>query len=170
MDGSGDFFTVLAQDHARFEGRLQALLHAAEALSRTGSNDAARDVIVGTLDFFATEGAQHEEIEEATLFPRIRALPQFQQILSALEFQHRMNRAEGAQLRACLDRVMPGSSGDLRRLALRFVEMHRAHALGEERALFPLAASVLSPATIEDMSREARQRNPAARRTEEQAR
>jgi len=154
-DASRDLFSVLTQDHARFEARLQALLQSADALSRTGSSDADRDVITRTLDFFATEGARHEEIEESTLFPRIRPLPQFKQILGALEFQHRMNRTEGEQLRAYVARFAPGSGPELRRLALRFAEMHRAHALGEERALFPLAASVLSPATIEEMGREA---------------
>lgn len=160
-DGSGDFFTMLTQDHVRFETRLQALLQSADALSRNASNDGERRVILGTLDFFASEGAQHENIEETVLFPRLRPLPQFQQILGALEFQHGMNRAEGGKLRACLDRFAPGSGHELRRQALRFAEMHRAHALGEERALFPLAASVLSPATIEEIRREARQRCPA---------
>ena len=169
-DGSGDFFAVLAQDHARFAGRLQALLQSADALSRTGSSDADRDVIARTLDFFATEGARHEEIEERTLFPRIRPLPQFRQILSALEFQHRMNRTEGEQLRACVDRFVPGNGPELRRCAVRFAELHRAHALGEERALFPLAAAVLPPAAMAEMRREWHERHPAAGRVQEEGR
>jgi hemerythrin-like domain-containing protein len=160
-DGSGDLFAVLAEDHARFETRLQVVSQAADALIRLESDDAAREALARALDFFETEGARHEELEEATLFPRVRPLPQFEQTLKALEFQHGMNRDIGAQLRACLDRFGPGKGSELRRLAQRFTEMHRAHAMGEERALFPLAASVLSPATIEEMGRGLVRRSPA---------
>lgn len=160
-DGSSDIFAVLAEDHARFETRLQALSQAADALSRLEGDDTARDLIASTLDYFETEGARHEELEESTLFPRVRPLPQFEQTLRALEFQHGMNRDIGAKLRACLDRFGPGKGPELQRLAQRFTEMHRAHAMGEERALFPLAASVLSPATIEEMGRGLVRRNPA---------
>jgi len=161
-DGSNDFFAVLTQDHARFELRLQALLQAADALSRNERSDADREVIVRTLDVFATEGARHEELEESALFPHLRPLPQFKQMLSALEFQHRMNRTGAEQLRACIDRFAPGSGAELRRLAQRFAEMHRAHALGEERALFPLAAAALPPATMAQLRRAWHERNPAA--------
>lgn len=153
-----DLFAVLTREHARFEERLKALLEIVEAVRRTEASRADLDAIARALDFFATEGARHEEIEEGTLFPRLRPLRQFKQVLSALEFQHGMNRSEGAQLRACVDRFVPARGVELQRLARRFVEMHRAHAMSEERALFPLAASALAPEAILEMSREARAR------------
>jgi hemerythrin-like domain-containing protein len=153
-----DFFACLVQDHARIEARLKALEQAAGVVGRTESDGAALAVIVETLDFFATEGARHEANEELTLFPRLRSLPEFKQILSALHFQHEMNASEEKQLSACVDRFVSGSEQELRRLAHRFAEMHRGHAVAEERALFPLAASRLSPQVVAEMSREMRER------------
>jgi hemerythrin-like domain-containing protein len=150
----GDFFACLAQDHARIEARLEALERAADAVSKSESDAAALGIVAGTLDFFSTEGAHHEAHEELTLFPRLRPLPAFKQILSALEFQHRMNADEEQKLSACVHRFAPGDGRELRRLALRFAEMQRAHAMAEERAMFPLAASSLSPQVIAEMGRE----------------
>ena len=48
---------------------------------------------------------------------------------------------------------------ELRRLTYRFVEAHRGHAVDEERALFPFAATRLSPMVLLEMGRETRQRN-----------
>jgi hypothetical protein len=82
-DTQVDFFAGLVQDHAQIESRLGALERAAAAVSKTESDAAALGVIAGTLSYFATEGARHEAIEELTLFPRLRPLPEFKQILSA---------------------------------------------------------------------------------------
>jgi len=157
-----DFFADLTQDHARMETRLAALLRAAGTVGTAESSDAALAVVHATLDFLATEGARHEAHEELTLFPRLRSLPEFKQILSALEFQHRMNNTATDELAACLDGFAPEKSRELRRLAVRFVEMYRGHAVAEERALFPLAASVLSPKVLAEMGRELQERNRAA--------
>jgi hemerythrin-like domain-containing protein len=97
-----------------------------------------------------------------TLFPRIRPLPEFKQILSALEFQHRMNDAGGRELAECVERFAPGGGRELLRLALRFAEMHRGHAIAEERALFPLAAATFSPEMLAEMGREMLERERSA--------
>jgi hypothetical protein len=70
-----------------------------------------------------------------------------------------MTNAEGEALAACVERFAPGNGRELLRLALRFVEMHRGHAIAEERALFPLAAARLSPQTIAEMGQEVREPN-----------
>ncbi len=74
-----------------------------------------------------------------------------------------MNDTEGRAFSAFLERFAPGSGRELRRLAARFAEMHRGHAVAEERALFPLAASVLSPELLAEMSREIRERENGKR-------
>ena len=160
-DEAGDFFAVLVQEHAGMEARLRALDRAADSLSRTESDPAALGVIAETLEFFATEGARHEAHEELTLFPRLRPLPEFKQILVAMDFQHRMNGAAGVELAACVERFAPGSGRELRRLATRFVEMHRGHVVAEERAVFPTAAAALSAEALAEMGREMRDRRKA---------
>jgi hemerythrin-like domain-containing protein len=154
-----DFFAGLLQEHARIELRLKELDQAAAALGRDERDPAALGRVAATLDFFAEEGARHEAHEELTLFPRLRPLPEFKQIVSALEFQHRMTAAEGRELSACVAGFGPGSGRDLRRLAYRFAEMHRGHAIAEERALFPLAAARLPPELRAEMLREMRARS-----------
>jgi len=170
-----DFFACLVQDHARIEVRLRALERAAGAVAggevgRVAGDTPALEVLAATLRFFATEGARHEAHEEQTLFPRLRALPEFKQILSALRFQHEMNAAEGKTLSECALRFAPGSERELRRLVHRFAEMHRGHAVAEERALFPLAATMLPPQVVVEMGREMQARNRAAGATGEHSR
>ncbi len=155
---SSDFLASLMKDHAEIETRLAALERAARTVSAADNDAAALGILAATLRFIETEGARHQDHEELSLFPRLRPRPEFKQILSALEFQHRMNDAEGQQLAAFIARYTPGNGRELRRLAFRFVELHRGHAVAEERALFPLAASVLPPEVLTEMSREMRER------------
>ncbi len=143
------------------EVRLAALVDSMNALGRGGDVDAHFGLVSDTLDYFAAEGAVHESLEEALLFPRISSLPQFKQILSALEFQHRMNRAEAEGLRACVERRAAGT--ELRRSSVRFIEMHRGHVVAEECALFPLLPSALTPKELDELSLEARRRVQASK-------
>ena len=156
-----DFFQRLLQEHALIEERLKQLDAAAAALARDERDPKALARVAETLAFFDGDGARHEADEEVTLFPRLRGLPEFRQIVSALEFQHRMTATEGRALAACVEGYAPGSGRELRRLAYRFAEMHRGHALAEERALFPLAAATLAPKVQLELSREMRERNRA---------
>ena len=169
------FFACLVQEHARIEVRLRALERAAAAVcgAEAGSvagNAPALEVIAETLRFFSNDGARHEAHEELTLFPRLWTMPEFKQILSALRFQHEMNAAEGKLLSECAVRFAPGNERELRRLVHRFAEMNRGHAVAEERALFPLAASRLPPQEVVEMGREMRERNRAAGVTGEHSR
>ena len=148
-----DFFAKLVEDHTRIEVQLKELLQAADALNRGEDTDAGLAVMKRTLQFFATEGARHEELEERTLFPHLRGRAAFTQILSAFEFQHRMNRTEGQALAEAIARFAPANRHELRRVAVRFAEMHRGHAVAEERALFPLAASTLPPDVLAELAR-----------------
>ena len=154
MDPGTGLFPRLLQDHARLEERLKRLDEAAAAIGRNEQDPAALAQVAETLAFFGSAGARHEEHEEQTLFPRLRPLSEFKQILSALEFQHRMTASEGRALAACVQTFAPGRGTELRRLAYRFAEMQRGHALAEERALFPLAATRLAPEVQAEMVRE----------------
>jgi len=160
-DPPAEFFARLLQEHARIEQRLKLLDAAALAIGQDERDPQALARVADTLAFFAADGAVHEDHEELTLFPRLRASPEFGQILSALEFQHRMTASEGRELAACVANFQQGSGRELRRLAYRFAEMHRGHALAEERALFPLAQAKLSPRLLAEMVDEMVARNAA---------
>ena len=152
------FFANLLQVHARIEDRLKELERASAAVSTAGQSAAALETIHAVLDFFSSVGSRHQDDEELTLFSRLRSLPAFTQILSALEVQHRMNDDEYAKLSTCVRRFSPSNEGELRGLACRFAEMQRGHMIAEERALFPLAARTLSCEVIAEMEREMRER------------
>jgi hemerythrin-like domain-containing protein len=156
------FFETLTREHAAIEQHLRDLDRAAESASRAQGDAAALDRIALILRFFAREGALHEEHEELTLFPRLRPLRDFRQILSAMEFQHRMNADAERELAAFLEDVPTGAGRELRRLAGRFAELQRGHAIAEERAVFPLAAAALTPGELAEMARELRERRGAA--------
>jgi hemerythrin-like domain-containing protein len=147
------FFTRLRSDHARLETQLRELDRVAVAASSL-DDGVALAIVADTLRFMATEGARHEEREERTLFPRLRELPEFRQILAALEFQHRMNAVEGQALGECAARFAPGQRPELRRLAGRYADANRGHMIAEERALFGLAEQRLAPAVLAAMARE----------------
>src|SRR5690242_21727390 len=108
-DSQADFFPRLLRDHALIEERLKRLDGASAAIGREEGDADALAQVAATLAFFAAEGARHEAHEEETLFPRLRPLDEFRQILSALEFQHRMTASEGRALAACVQSYAPGS-------------------------------------------------------------
>lgn len=137
-----DFFDHLMRAHAQIETRLREL-----EVTEPGA-------MASTLDGFATFAKQHQDDEETILFPRLRALPAFTQMLAAFEFQHQMNETEHAALAASIRAFAPGKEAEIRRAALRFVEVQRAHMLAEETALFPLAKQTLAPDVLAAMSRE----------------
>jgi hemerythrin-like domain-containing protein len=159
-----DFFATLVKDHAGIEARLKELDQAALALSRAAGDAAALEVVSRTLAFFETDGARHEADEELSLLPRLRPLPEFRQILTAMDFQHKMNDAAEQELAACVAKFAPERGRELLRLVLRFVEMHRGHMFAEERAVFPTAASGLSRDDLAEMGREMQDRRRAAPR------
>jgi len=68
-----------------------------------------------------------------------------------------MNDAAGQELVACVEGFAERSR-ELRRLAVRFAEMHCGHIIAEERAIFPTAASALSREVIAEMGREMQER------------
>ena len=155
QDGPVDFFAELVSDHRRIEARLLALEQAVRAPNGPQHDAALLETVAATLAFFATEGARHEEREERELLPRLRSLAGFEQIVAATQFQHRMNTDAAREVAACAERFVPGHGRELRRLALRWVEFQRCHAVAEERALFPLAAERLPAATLAEIAREA---------------
>jgi hemerythrin-like domain-containing protein len=148
------FFGHLLGAHARIEERLVDLERAADTLTDPAGAPRALEAISGVLDFFSTFGVQHNDDEEKTLFPRLRPLPAFAEMLDAFDFQHRMAETEQSTLAASVRGFAPGRAGEIRALAHRFAEVQRSHMLAEERALFPLAEGSLPRSVLVAMSRE----------------
>ena len=146
-----DPFARLVHAHGLIEEQLVHLERAADALRDAAHRAPALEAIADVLTFFSLAGAQHNDDEERTLFPRLRGLPAFTQMLDAFDVQHRMNDAAFAQLVAAARGFAPGAEAKIRDLAFRFADMHRGHIIAEERALFPLAAKALAPDVVAQM-------------------
>jgi hemerythrin-like domain-containing protein len=150
------FFENLVHAHAQIEERLQELERAADGLTDPARVPAALEAMKGVLEFFATFGVDHNDDEEKTLFPRLKSVPGFAQMLEAFDFQHKMAETEQRALLARVQGFAPGKERGLRELAHRFAEVQRAHILAEERALFPLAEKNLPRRVLVEMSEELR--------------
>jgi hemerythrin-like domain-containing protein len=137
------FFLALTRAHAQLEDTLQALELAAEGLTDPQRAPLATQAVLAALTTFTAVSRLHNDDEEKTLFPRLAGRPELAQMLSAFDFQHRMNETEEAALEAGL-RQGTAHGPALRKQVLRFTEMGRAHMLAEERALFPMAEQSLS--------------------------
>jgi hemerythrin-like domain-containing protein len=139
------------RDHREIEARVADLEQAASNLSGGAGHAAALATIADVAHYFASAAARHHAYEEEVLFPRLRQLDDFAQMVPALEFQHKMNDDAYAELRAAVE------AGDAKRIALvapRFAEMHRAHIMAEERSLFAVAATKLSADVLEQLARD----------------
>ena len=153
---STTFFARLLHAHVDMEARLKELERAADGLTREGEGNAALSEAAALVDQIAAVGKRHHDDEAHTLFPRLRPLPEFKQLLDAFDFQHQMNDTEEKARMARLRSDAPGSGLELRKLVYRYTEMHRAHMLSEERVLFTAAEQSLSRAILEELEGELR--------------
>jgi hemerythrin-like domain-containing protein len=124
-----------------------------------------REALAGALSYFQTAGPLHTADEEDSLFPRLRAAvaPEVRQALLLVELLERdHHRADGhhARVEVLCHRWMAAnalSPHDLIDLTAHLTELHtlyRAHIDVEDHDLFPLAARVLTPATVQAIGRE----------------
>lgn len=143
-----DPFTQLVREHRDIEARVALLARAANETRDEARRATALQTIADVLGYFDGPAAIHHAHEEQTLFPQLRPLEAFAQMLAAFEFQHQLVDATYVELCAAFRAYTPGDPSKLRTLAHRFAEMQRAHMIAEERGLFPLAARTLSPETI----------------------
>lgn len=139
-----DPFARLERAHREIEARVAELERAADQTNQDALRTRALESLAASLAYFRGPGAIHHADEEHTLFPRLRPLEGFAQMLAAFDFQHQMNDTAFAELQAAFDAYQPGASSRLPELAHRFAELQRAHILAEERVLLPQAARALT--------------------------
>jgi hemerythrin-like domain-containing protein len=149
-----DPFAQLVAAHREIEARVAELERAADATTDGARRASALETIGEVLGYFDGPAALHHADEEHTLFPQLRPLDGFAQMIPAFDFQHQMNDTTYAELGAAFRAFAPGTPSRLRELAHRFAELQRAHIMAEERALFPLAARTLSADAIQQLARE----------------
>jgi hemerythrin-like domain-containing protein len=153
-DLNQDPFAELLRAHQDIEAHVSELERAADEAGDGTKSAAALATIGEVIAFFEGPGAIHQADEEQTLFPRLRPLATFAQMLAAFDFQHQLTDTTLAQLRTAFRGFSPGAAPKLRQVARQFAEMQRAHMMAEERALFPLAAQALPPEVIVHMREE----------------
>ncbi len=78
----------LVSSHRRLEERLAELADAARALADEDQRDEARAVIDDVLAFLERSVTRHEHDEEASLFPRLGAVPGLGEVLDRLREEH----------------------------------------------------------------------------------
>lgn len=141
----------LMRDHREIEAQVTELERAAENLESVAGRQTALATVNAVVDFFAGSGvgARHHAYEEQVLFPRLRELDDFAQAIGALEFQHKMNDDTYAEL---CDAVQAGDTSRIALAAPRLADMHRAHIMAEERALFPLLATKLPADALAELA------------------
>lgn len=147
-----DPLAELVRAHRDIEVRVAQLETAGRQLQDEAHRAVALTTIKDVLAFFDGPGATHHADEEDSLFPRLRSLEAFSQMLGAFDVQHRMNDETQAELRRAVAEV--GSIQALRSLVGRFVEMNRGHMFAEEQALFPKAAEALSAEALAEIAAE----------------
>ncbi len=95
--------------------------------------EAVRQLVARILDNFDTELAAHFRFEESRLLPLLEAAGEGERVRRTL--------ADHAELRQLIGRLRAGDAGSLR----RYGELLNAHTRFEDRDLFVVAESVLSP-------------------------
>ncbi|MBM4357046.1 MAG: hemerythrin domain-containing protein [Deltaproteobacteria bacterium] len=135
-DGSIDAFGMLRNSHRRLLERLEDLRTAASG----PLDDERRATIDDVLGFLGRAVRRHEADEEASLFPRLAAHPEFAALAGQLTAEH----ATQAELAEALGYALDADDGDtLRRLADDLAASYVRHVEREERELFPAAERLL---------------------------
>lgn len=137
----------LERSHRRLEEACDALVVASTS----------RDIeTVGNVcSFFGRQVRRHEEDEESSLFPRLRAATQSAELRAVLERVSAEHREHEALHRQLEDAVAGRVEGDvwrvIERIADQITRAYRTHIEEEERTLFPAAREVLGAEDLASM-------------------
>lgn len=152
----------LAACHRRIEERLNTLERVAPHLrTRTAEALAA---IQAVFWFFDSSGVHHTADEEESFFPRLAAhlTPEEQQFLDGLEIEHTAAEKLYDELKAHVaNMASPPTEDDEIRYAAHaaaLCEIYRQHIRNEDARFPVMAAKALSPADLEAIAGEMKQR------------
>ena len=140
-----DPFLQLERSHRRLE----------EACDALGVASTTRDIetVSDVCSFFSRQVRRHEEDEERSLFPRLRAAGASADVVSILERLSAEHREHETLQRRLEDAVAGRVEGDvwpeIARVADLLARAYRTHIEEEEKALFPAARVLLGAGDLE---------------------
>lgn len=156
---------LLSDCHRRIERFLGALSKVCSNLHGGPLDDAHRQALRQSVDYFKNAAPRHTEDEEVSLFPRLRSLddPALQTVLrdvDRLEDQHRAADIGHQRVNELAERWLADgrlSQADARELEselARLEALYREHITLEETQVFPRAAEALSKQQIAQVGQE----------------
>ena len=156
---------LLSDCHRRVESFLRALVLVAEQARGGELNLPQREALQTALRYFREAAPKHTADEEESLFPRMRELGEgaTREALAkiqALEADHEVARdshdavEQLGQQWLAIGRLSADETARLLNNLLELQSIYERHIAVEDNEIFPLAAQVLDPETLNDVGRE----------------
>lgn len=156
---------LLSDCHRRVESFLRALVLVAEQAQGGDLNGKQREALETALRYFREAAPKHTADEEESLFPRLRELNDSvaREALAkivALEADHQIAKAahdaveELGQKWLTTGRLSSEETPRLIQHLRALASIYERHIAVEDNEIFPLAAQVLAPETLDDVGRE----------------
>lgn len=164
--GFDDPLGMLTDCHRRIERFLKVLDLVCQRAKGRALSDDEGSAIRAALDYFRSGGRRHTADEEESLFPRLRgqlSASDFREI-DSLEHEHQTADALHAEVDELYTRWLSAGTldeADATRLASAVEELvgtYAGHIRLEEEVVFPRAAQVLDPGTVQAIGDEFRRR------------
>lgn len=155
--------------HRRIERFLDVLIRVLDARSDQPLDDEQRRALETALNYFRSAGPQHNQDEEQSLFPRMRASsdPAVARALARVEelerdhetARHAHDRVDelGRQWLA-EGRITPPAAAEMHELLTRLRSHYQQHIRTEDEDIFPLASRVLTDHDLAEIGREMKHR------------
>ncbi len=164
---------LLCDCHRRIEHFLGLLVKVHQACRGGALSGEPRSAVEAALKYFTSAAPRHTEDEEQSLFPRLRgqgaaATGAALQKLAELEAEHEVADTLHGQVDSLFRRwlesgPLPGpDEGELERALATLRGIYTRHIQVEEREVFPLAGTVLSPNQLAELGREMARRRGLA--------
>jgi len=155
--GFDDPLGMLVACHRRIERELITLGRLQRHLPEHGCDDDARAAARAVLKYFDGAAPNHHADEEASVFPRLRAVAQgtAEVLLAELEHDHDEISASWRHLRPLLVGIAAGVRANLSpRQVDDLRTLYLSHIGREERLLIPFAVRALDGATLRKIGEE----------------
>jgi iron-sulfur cluster repair protein YtfE (RIC family) len=159
-------FQILLTCHEHIGQRLGTLEEVGRSLLEAELfNEHHLACLCDVLAFLDTAIPIHSADEEQSLFPRLKALPEFAghpgaTPMDCMEAEHAQHAELKAQLKAAIVKRNPAAAG---RCAMTLAGEYRSHIQKEEEVLYPMATEMLTEGAVLDaMTEEMRERRREA--------